>query len=50
MNRFLSAFLLAGLGSAAAAAAAQTPPPAPPTLKSILLSQLKTTHDRSEEP
>jgi len=47
MNRFVSAFLLVSV-TAAAAAAAQTPPPAPPTLKSILLSQLKTTHDQQD--
>ena len=47
MNRFVSAFLLVALVTAAAAAA-QTPPQAAPTLKSILLSQLKTTHDQQD--
>jgi uncharacterized damage-inducible protein DinB len=44
MKLYLLALMLMAF---AAAAAAQTPP-ATPTLKSILLSQLKTTHDQQD--
>ena len=45
MKNFLPALLLAAVASAAAA---QTPPKSDPTLRSILLSQLKQTHDQQD--
>jgi uncharacterized damage-inducible protein DinB len=45
MKIFLPALLLMAV---AAAAAAQNPPKPDPTLKSILLSQLKQTHDQQD--
>ena len=44
MKRCLFALLIIAFASAAAAQA----PPATPTLKSILLSQLKATHDQQD--
>ena len=45
MKKFLSGLLLIAV---TAAAAAQAPPKSDPTLKSILLSQLKQTHDQQD--
>lgn len=45
MKLYILALMLVAV---AAGAAAQTPPPAPPTIKSILLSQLETTHDQQD--
>jgi uncharacterized damage-inducible protein DinB len=45
MKNFLSALLVTAV---AAAAAAQAPPKSDPTLRSILLSQLKQTHDQQD--